>query len=81
MPNVDLVYWKSQGTTWGIDISHHQQKINWKKMDKENTPHFIFLKATTHKDSKHKEYKRKAKRNLNWRLSFLSIVFRWSRAG
>jgi len=47
---------------WGIDISHHQNNINWNAMNKRK-PHFIFLKATegtTHKDTKYKEYKKKA---------------------
>lgn len=47
---------------WGIDISHHQNNINWNAM-KQRKPHFIFLKATegtTHKDTKYKEYKKKA---------------------
>lgn len=37
----------------GIDISHHQQKIEWNKLDK-NAVQFIFIKATeggNHKDS------------------------------
>ncbi|MBI6115968.1 glycoside hydrolase family 25 protein [Salegentibacter maritimus] len=47
---------------WGIDISHHQQQIDWKKF-KALQPDFVFLKATegsTHRDSRYKEYKKKA---------------------
>ena len=48
-------------TIWGIDLSHHQRNINWNGFN-NNTPDFVFLKATegtTHKDSKYKEYKKK----------------------
>ena len=31
-------------STWGIDISHHQKKINWDELVKHNKPDFIFLK-------------------------------------
>lgn len=37
----------------GIDVSHHQQKINWGELDK-TVVHFAFIKATeggNHKDS------------------------------
>lgn len=49
-------------SVWGIDISHHQQNINWNKLE-ANKPKFIFLKATegsTYRDVKYKEYKKKA---------------------
>ena len=47
---------------WGIDISHHQQGIDWNRIS-DPLPHFLFLKATegsTHRDSKYTEYKKKA---------------------
>lgn len=54
-PGEDLV--------WGIDISHHQQGINWDKFEK-TLPAFVFLKATegaTHRDTRYLEYKAKLK--------------------
>lgn len=49
----------------GIDVSHHQQKIDWQKIDK-NIVHFAFIKATeggNHKDSMFQENWREAIRN------------------
>lgn len=46
---------------WGIDISHHQKGIEWKKFD-DALPSFVFLKATegsTHEDTRYQEYKNK----------------------
>ncbi|MBK5720245.1 glycoside hydrolase family 25 protein [Dysgonomonas sp. Marseille-P4677] len=46
----------------GIDVSHHQQKINWGKLDKKAVQ-FAFLKATeggNHKDSMFQENWREA---------------------
>lgn len=43
---------KSSGLIWGIDLSHHQTDINWKKLE-DQKPYFIFLKTTegaTHTD-------------------------------
>jgi lysozyme len=54
---------KDNESIWGIDISHHQTKINWNNLVEQNKPDFIFLKCTegiTHQDSKYKEYKKKA---------------------
>ncbi len=48
---------------WGIDISHHQQGIDWRKFD-DASPAFVFLKATegsTHQDTRYQEYKNKLK--------------------
>ena len=48
-------------SVWGLDVSHHQKKIEWTELEKSK-PHFVFLKATegtTHKDKKYKEYKQK----------------------
>ena len=50
-------------STWGIDISHHQKKINWDELVKHNKPDFIFLKCTegaSHQDTKYNTYKNKA---------------------
>lgn len=47
---------KSEGKIWGIDLSHHQAEIDWKKL-KTQKPHFIFLKTTegaTHTDRLYK---------------------------
>ncbi len=49
----------------GIDVSHHQQKINWGKLDKK-TVQFAFIKATeggNHKDSLFQENWREAIKN------------------
>ena len=54
---------KEQGRIWGIDISHHQSRIDWDRI-KEEKPHFIFLKATegtTNQDSKYSENYKNAK--------------------
>jgi lysozyme len=51
---------------WGIDISHHQKKINWDELVEYNKPDFIFLKSTegtTHQDSKYKVYKNEAEKS------------------
>lgn len=31
---------------WGIDVSRHQQNLNWGQLCEEEKPHFVFLKAT-----------------------------------
>lgn len=49
----------------GIDVSHHQQKIYWGKLDKK-VVQFAFIKATeggNHKDSLFQENWREARRN------------------
>lgn len=49
----------------GIDVSHHQQKIDWEKLDKR-VVQFAFIKATEggdHKDSLFQENWREARRN------------------
>lgn len=51
---------------FGLDLSHHQRHINWKKVA-QNPPHFILFKATegsSHKDSKYKHHIKEA-RNHN----------------
>lgn len=53
----------AENQVWGIDISHHQQGINWDKFEK-TLPAFVFLKATegsTHHDTRYREYKAKLK--------------------
>jgi lysozyme len=47
---------KAEGKIWGIDLSHHQAAIDWKKL-KTQKPHFIFLKTSegaTHTDRLYK---------------------------
>ena len=42
----------------GIDVSHHQGAIDWKKVSKNKNIQFVYIKATegsTHTDSKFKE--------------------------
>ena len=49
----------------GIDVSHHQQKIDWNRLDKKKVQ-FAFIKATeggNHKDSLFQENWREAIRN------------------
>ncbi len=56
---------KHEGKVWGIDLSHHQQNINWEKL-KTQKPYFIFLKATegaTHNDKKYSENYKNARKN------------------
>lgn len=31
---------------WGLDISRHQQSVDWKTLIRYDPPHFVFLKAT-----------------------------------
>lgn len=53
----------AQKYIWGIDISHHQKKIDWNVLEEQNKPDFIFLKCTegrTHHDSKYQIYKNEA---------------------
>jgi len=53
------------GFVWGIDLSHHQQRVDWDLLVAENQPDFIFLKCSegkTHRDTKYKEYKKEAKK-------------------
>ncbi len=41
----------------GIDISHHNKKINWKTVAKDKQIQFVYIKATegaTHKDKRYK---------------------------
>lgn len=53
---------------WGIDLSHHQSRIDWDLLVAENKPEFIFLKCSegkTHQDTKYKDYREEAsKRNI-----------------
>lgn len=45
----------TEGKVWGIDVSHHQDSIDWEKLN-EQRPHFVFLKATegiTNQDNKY----------------------------
>jgi lysozyme len=54
------------GKVWGIDISHHQGKINWDKLAKNKKPHFVFIKATegtSHRDKRYKENLKAARKN------------------
>ncbi|MDO9152559.1 MAG: GH25 family lysozyme [Paludibacter sp.] len=54
---------KAEGKVWGIDMSHHQNKIDWDKF-KHQKPHFIFFKATegiSHKDTKYSLYYKRAR--------------------
>tara|TARA_B100001758_G_C18158096_1_gene477660 strand:+ start:59 stop:766 length:708 start_codon:yes stop_codon:yes gene_type:complete len=58
--NDDIIY--------GIDVSHHQEKIDWKKVSNHNNPkiEFVYIKATegvTWKDKRFKYNYRNAKEN------------------
>lgn len=58
---------KKEGKIWGIDLSHHQSKIDWDKLEKQK-PYFIFFKATeglTHKDTQYStNYKNARKKKI-----------------
>jgi lysozyme len=48
----------SETAVWGVDLSHHQGKVNWDKVE-EQKPRFAFLKVTegsSHLDRKYKKY-------------------------
>ena len=54
--NLHPIDFKLQSDIWGIDISHHQGKIEWGEVKKAD-PSFVIVKATEavfHKDSKFK---------------------------
>lgn len=59
------VYVPEGHTTLGLDISHHQGEINWKKLKEgqtANTPiRFVYIKATEGRDHKDPRY------NKNWK--------------
>ncbi len=31
---------------WGVDVSRHQQNLNWERLVRDDKPHFVYLKAT-----------------------------------
>jgi lysozyme len=31
---------------WGIDVSRHQQNLDWERLVRDDKPHFVYLKAT-----------------------------------
>ena len=31
---------------WGLDVSRHQQNVDWEKVAEHEKPHFVFVKAT-----------------------------------
>ena len=55
----------TEGEVWGLDISHHQQRIDWEALS-QNQPHFVFLKTTegaTNQDDKYSENYQGARNN------------------
>ncbi|MDR0510009.1 MAG: hypothetical protein LBH06_02815 [Rikenellaceae bacterium] len=32
--------------TWGVDVSRHQQRVDWQRVARRNPPDFVFVKAT-----------------------------------
>jgi lysozyme len=47
---------------FGIDVSHYQGRINWKKVERSHHPiNYIFMRSTMGGDGKDKEFRR------NWR--------------
>jgi lysozyme len=49
---------------WGLDISHHNGKINWSIIEGKRKPDFLYIKATegaTHHDTKYKNNTKKAR--------------------
>lgn len=45
-PAPDIIRHSQSTPAWGIDISHHQKKINWNHFQDPHVPNFVFLKAT-----------------------------------
>ncbi|MDP4209830.1 MAG: glycoside hydrolase family 25 protein [Bacteroidota bacterium] len=63
-PEVTINDVKDLENLWGIDVSHHQSKINWEALESEK-PHFMFIKAsegTTIQDEKYSTYYSEAKK-------------------
>lgn len=54
---------------WGVDVSHHQGKVNWQKIKQEGFD-FAFIKATEGGDFVDHRF------NENWKLSKEAGVFR-----
>ena len=57
-----------QNGVYGIDVSHHQKQIDWKKVSQHENPkiEFVYMKASegvTHKDSRFKYNYKNAKSN------------------
>ena len=55
----------SKEEVWGLDISHHQESINWSTLAEKNKPNFIIFKATEGTfliDSRYSEYYDHAKK-------------------
>lgn len=64
-PLIDKIPVNTEEQVFGLDLSHHQQHINWDKV-LENPPHFIVFKTTegsSHIDTKYKKYHKEAKEN------------------
>ena len=57
----------TEGEVWGLDVSHHQNNIDWEILS-QNQPHFVFLKATegaTNQDNKYLwNYKEARNKNI-----------------
>ena len=55
---------------WGIDVSRHQQNLDWDALCQEEKPHFAFLKATEGTQIKDPSYARHRrhleKHNILW---------------
>ena len=63
-PTITLDQVKAMENVWGIDLSHHQNNINWEKLG-EQKPNFMFIKASegvTCQDVKYKENYSEAKK-------------------
>ncbi len=51
-----VVNQKNQKTVFGIDVSHNQGKINWKKVGTDRTVHFVIVRSTMGSDRKDKTF-------------------------
>lgn len=57
---------EKEDEVWGIDISHHQENVNWSVLAEKNKPHFVILKSTegtSLKDRKYSEYYTSARKH------------------
>lgn len=62
-PLIDKIPKNEEEHIFGLDLSHHQQHINWDKV-LENPPHFIIFKTTegsSHTDTKYEKHIKEAK--------------------
>lgn len=65
-PSIQTQPKADENEVWGIDISHHQENVNWSVLAEKNKPHFVILKSTegtSVKDRKYSEYYTSARKH------------------